>query len=345
MDAQMPFPTPRPSNERQRLDALYRYPLLDTGAEVEFDLLTDLAAELCDTPYAWIALVDSERVWYKSTYGFALSQSPRDDSICAWTLLEAQLLHLPDLAGDARTAALSCTVDAPYLRMYAGANLITEEGYRVGTLSVADTEPRELSTRQLQQLLKLARQAVALMSLRQRDRELAQALKQGEQLVREDALSGLYNRPALLEQLAHEHLLSSRFHAPMSLIMLNLDHFEHVNHTLGRTMGDVVIRGVGSILQEQVRRTDIAGRYGDEAFCLVLPNTDEAGAQRLAEALRGTIEATRFADAGREARITASFGLATGWAGKVEVEALLSNASAALERAKTQGRNRLEQAN
>ncbi|HEY9104506.1 sensor domain-containing diguanylate cyclase [Chitinimonas sp.] len=345
MDAQMPFPTPRPTNERQRLDALYRYPLLDTAAEAEFDQLTELAAELCDTPYGWIALVDAERVWYKATHGFTLAQSPRDDSICAWTIQEDLLLHLPDLTEDARTAALSSTVDAPYLRMYAGANLISAEGYRLGTLCVADTQARELSVRQQQQLIKLAGQVVVVMSLRQRERELEQALKQGQQLAREDALSGLYNQPALLEQLNHEHLLSSRFHAPISLIMLDLDHFEHVNHTLGRSMGDAVIRGMGSILQDQVRRTDIAGRYGDEAFCLVLPNTDEAGAARLAEALRGTIEATRFAEAGREARITASFGLTTSWAGREGVEALLHHANAALDQAKSQGRNRLVQFN
>ncbi|WP_460530365.1 sensor domain-containing diguanylate cyclase [Chitinimonas naiadis] len=337
----MPFPIPRPANELQRLDALHSYPLLDTAEEAEFDLLAELAAELCGAPFAFISLVDEERVWYKAAHGLDMTQSPRDDSYCSWAVLEDQILHVPDLSQDARTASISATVGSPEFRMYSGANLISNDGFRVGTLCVLDTKPRGLSERQQALLIRLAHQVVSLMELRKRDKELEAALLVSQRLAREDALSGLLNRRTLLELLDQEQQRSGRFNSPLSVVMVDLDHFKRVNDTLGHAMGDAVIRGVGKILREQIRMTDIAGRYGGEEFCLILPNTDSAGAARLAEALRGTIAATHFEDNDYNTRVTASFGISTGYAGAPDANELLRKADTALYQAKANGRDQV----
>ncbi|HSV54587.1 MAG TPA: sensor domain-containing diguanylate cyclase [Burkholderiaceae bacterium] len=337
-----PSPIPRPANEADRLAALAGYGLLDTAADADFDLLAEVAAELCGAPYAFVSLVDADRVWHKASFGAKVKQVPRDDDYCSWTVLEDRLLHIPDLAQDARTRALSHTVGPPGFRMYSGANLITSDGYRVGALCVLDTKPRTLGAHQLELLVRLARQVVALMELRQRDRELALALSAMQRLASEDGLTGLMNRRALIEALQREVERSRRMGSDLSVVMIDLDHFKAINDRHGHAMGDAVLRGVGSTLRSGIRAVDIAGRYGGEELCLVLPETHAAGAVTVAESLRVAIAAQPYEDVLHSVNVTASFGVAAfSKDGRNSAEQLLRAADEALYRAKTGGRNRV----
>lgn len=154
---------PRPANELNRLAALRRYQLLDTPAAADFDYLAKMAAVLCGTPYAFISLVDRDRVWYKAAFGCRLTQTERDADYCAWTILEEHSLYIADLCADARTAAMLLTVDAPRYRMYCGVNLISSDGHRIGTLCVLDVVTRQLSKEILGLLTLLAQQVMALI--------------------------------------------------------------------------------------------------------------------------------------------------------------------------------------
>ena len=112
---------PRPPDEERRLAALHRCLLLDTPAEDDFDFLTDLAAHICEAPCACLSLVDRDRVWIKSQIGMSAPSRPRDDDYCSWAVLEEEVLAIPDLASDPRTAKMSMTVGPPGYRMYTGA--------------------------------------------------------------------------------------------------------------------------------------------------------------------------------------------------------------------------------
>lgn len=332
---------PRPDDDDARVAALREYDLLDTAAEQDFDFLTELAATICGVPYAFVSLVDAQRVWYKSTYGNkAAVQSPRDDDYCSWSILEVSHLCIPDLTRDARTAGISLTTGAPFYKMYCGANLFSANGHCIGVLCVLDTKPGMLSARQVDLLERLSRQVMALIELRAKQTALAAALDRMEQLATHDELTGLLNRRALMALLQREVAHSRRLSTPLALLMIDLDHFKSINDTHGHAMGDSVLRGVGAILRERVRVSDSAGRYGGEEFCVVLPGANAQGACLLADELRIAIAGAAYAAAGAQVTATASFGVAAcAGAAVSDAEQLLHQADRALYQAKAAGRN------
>lgn len=156
---------PIPREEKGRIAALRRLAVLDTGHEHEFDEIAELAAELCDTPMAFISLVDSEREYFKAAVGSDLTESPRDISFCGHGILDDEPLVVADAREDPRFAA-NPQVTRNGLRFYAGVPLRTHDGYAIGMLCVKDTRPRTLSRRQLNALTILAHQVVAQLELR-----------------------------------------------------------------------------------------------------------------------------------------------------------------------------------
>ena len=174
--------------------------------------------------------------------------------------------------------------------------------------------------------------------------ELREKNAQLEDLSVTDALTGLANRRRLMTRLEEEVQRARRFRTPLSVVMIDIDHFKQVNDTHGHAMGDEVLRNIGTLLKAGVRATDLAARYGGEELTLVLPHTDAPGAFLVAEGLR-----QKFADLehhldGVSLNKTASMGVATR-DGQTEVpsaEELLKHADEALYRAKQGGRNRVE---
>ena len=334
---------PRPLHEAARLRALHAYQLLDTQADADFDLLTELAAELCGVPYAFVSLVDEDRVWYKSSFGKKVVQSPRDEDYCSWAILEEHELLLPDLLADARTATLPLTVRDTQYRMYCGVNLTTSDGLQVGVLCVMDTKPHTLTDRQLSLLRRLARQVISLMELRRTDRELKEALVNVSRLANEDDLTGLKNRRAWMDEAQQQLQLAKRLKTPLSVLVLDVDHFKKVNDTHGHPAGDAVLRGLGQLLSLCLRVTDIPGRLGGEEFAVLAPGTDAKGALQIAETLRNAIAQERIEDAGLSLQVTASIGVASMPAGlpDVDLDDLMRAADQALYSAKQNGRNRV----
>lgn len=334
---------PRPADEEQRLAALYSYKLLDTAAEDDFNLLTEIAAHVCQVPFAFVSLVDRDRVWFKSCFGINAKSRARDDDYCSWAILEDAVLVIPDLTSDPRTATISITIGPPRYRMYTGANLITSEGFRIGTLCVLDDHQHSLTEQQIQLLRRLARQVMALIELRANQIALAAALATTERLAMFDELTGLFNRRVLMERLHVEVERSRRFESPLTVLMLDIDHFKPINDAHGHAMGDAVLRNVGAIVRGKARQVDIAGRYGGEEFCILLPETPQAGGLTFAEALRGEIEQFIHALDEKSLSVTASIGLAALNPGdELDASALLKAADDALYRAKRNGRNQVE---
>jgi GAF domain-containing protein len=158
--------SPMPENELARLEALRRYRILDTAPEEAFDDITQVAAFVCGTPIALLVLVDHERQWFKATVGLEASETPRDVAFCSYTILQSELLVVPDARADARFADNLLVTSFPHIRFYAGAPLLTQEGLALGSLCVIDQTPREITAAQRKALAVLARQVSAQMELR-----------------------------------------------------------------------------------------------------------------------------------------------------------------------------------
>jgi len=157
-----------------------------------------------------------------------------------------------------------------------------------------------------------------------------------------DALTRIHNRRAFDERLVDELRRHQRYNHPMSLLMVDIDHFKDINDRFGHLVGDEVLREVGSILSGTLRSTDFTARYGGEEFVVILPQTTEEHSRILAERLRALIAEARFSHDGELFSITVSIGAATLQPGALtKRKELLEKADKALYRAKNLGRNQV----
>jgi len=161
-----------------------------------------------------------------------------------------------------------------------------------------------------------------------------------------DTLTGLYNRWYVIEKIDSEINRALRHGSPMSVLMLDLDHFKKVNDSFGHSVGDEVLKVVGQVLRESCRVYDVAGRYGGEEFCVVLPETRVGNTKAVAERIRSRLASTELPVGSSSITVTASIGVAgmdsVSDEGVVSAAALLDRADRALYSAKHHGRNRVE---
>lgn len=167
-----------------------------------------------------------------------------------------------------------------------------------------------------------------------------------EEISARDSLTGLYNRWFVMEKIESEMNRALRHGAPMSVLMLDLDHFKNVNDSFGHSAGDEVLKSVGQVLRESCRVYDVPGRYGGEEFCIVLPETRLGNTQNVAERIRARLAQTQLAVGGNSISVTASIGVAAlesvSNEGIVSAASLIERADRALYAAKSHGRNRVE---
>ena len=162
------------------------------------------------------------------------------------------------------------------------------------------------------------------------------------ELAQVDGLTGLANRRHLMERLKQERDRAERYHTSLSIIILDLDKFKSFNDTYGHLLGDELLKAFSSMVIDKIRSGDIAGRYGGEEFCVVLPNTSVKGAHAIAERIRKAMADIRIpvGDGQPPAGRTVSIGVAE-FAGDESVEKILNAADSALYRAKQDGRNKV----
>lgn len=174
--------------ETERLAALLGYGVLDTPRDAAFDEVVEVLSAICDAPIALIALIDSDRQWFKAKIGTAIPETPRELSFCAHAILEPGMLIVPDAQKDARFQDNPLVTGEPNLRFYAGALLETEDGLPLGTVCVLDYKPRELDERQKRALQLMARQVMRQLELGRMLEAEKQARQRAEDLAEQNAV-------------------------------------------------------------------------------------------------------------------------------------------------------------
>ena len=177
-----PIPAALPANESARLNALRRYGVLDTAMEQAFEDLTRLASFVCGTPISTVTFIDESRQWFKSHRGLEEEETPRDQAFCAHAILDKGVFVVPDATLDRRFSDNPLVTADPNIRFYAGAPLITHDGFALGTLCVIDRVPRTLSHDQTEALQALGRRTMAQLEMRKTLGDLYVAYKELQSL-------------------------------------------------------------------------------------------------------------------------------------------------------------------
>jgi diguanylate cyclase (GGDEF)-like protein len=223
----------------------------------------------------------------------------------------------------------------------------TEIADKVGGLTVGADEYLNKSFDDRELLARVA----SLLRIRQVIEDLYNRMADGEQSYQTlrqpaltDRLTGLYNRYYFAEELQRYFALAHRYLQPLSCILMDLDLFQDFNTRYGHPAGDDLLQNISSLIKQNVREVDMAARYGGEEFILLLPMIDGSGASALAERLRSQVEQQAWENPSiGKFHITISCGVASIPTQGIETaESLLTCVDKALQRAKSNGRNRVE---
>ena len=319
--------------------------LLDAVQRLQGDKSGEgLARALCETALdvsgargavliRWESEAETGEIHY-ATEGTGLrTPAPLDGSSVVAEVCRSGMLHvLEDARGAASGQALYGTTRV--IREPGSVAIIplTKDGRTLGALVLEAEEVDDLTPDDTRPLTVLG--AVVAGSL-----ELAWQFAEVDRRARTDALTGLWNRMHFGEQLTRVLAEADRYEHPVSLVLVDIDHFKKVNDTWGHEAGDTVLKHVARVLQDGVRVVDICVRYGGEEIALLLAQADSAHAVEVAERLRSRIAATPVRHGPAEIKVTASFGVAT-YPETVKVrDQLFPSADKALYIAKHDGRN------
>ncbi|QBZ98087.1 sensor histidine kinase [Flavobacterium sangjuense] len=204
-----------PLNEARRLRILEEYQILDSGQEDEYDDITKLASEICESPISTISLIDTNRQWFKSAHGLSDTETPRALSFCAHAINDVDMFVVEDARKDIRFHDSPLVTGDPNIVFYAGVPLIDKDGYALGTLCVIDSKTKKLNAFQEKALRTLSHQVLKLIELKKANfklttknnllKESYTELERFAQVVSHDIKSPLNNILGLTDLLKDEH--------------------------------------------------------------------------------------------------------------------------------------------
>jgi diguanylate cyclase (GGDEF)-like protein len=328
-----------------------------TRAELVEELLS-AAGELTGFDAAALLMVDEEQTRYRVVEGFGWPQEYRgrevalvENTWAGWILRGQDPLLIEDLAGqrgqlpllvlDEGSGRAQSLLAIPLkigrahdARRDSDRRLADSRVVLIGAFLLMG--PRGAFDAVARRVLGLlANQAAAtLRHIQLTEREKSQAAR--------DGLTGLYNRRAFEEHLAHALAAEDRrSQGRFVLLLLDIDHFKKLNDTYGHPAGDAALRNTARVIQRQIRSADVPARFGGEEFAVIMPATDEPGALRVAERVRRALEKDQIVFEGARIQVTASLGVACWPRDARDAAAVVAAADRALYAAKANGRNRV----
>jgi diguanylate cyclase len=174
------------------------------------------------------------------------------------------------------------------------------------------------------------------------EREKVELMRESKRMrhhAEHDGLTGLWNHRIIVERLHEEMNRSRRDRMPLSVVLIDIDHFKNINDSFGHTVGDLVLKEISGIFSRFLRVYDCVGRYGGEEFLLILPGCGMESALLRAEQLRLAVQSARIMNGETTLQVTASFGVASNFPSAYEAEAVIRTVDTALYQAKSAGRN------
>ncbi len=266
-----------PLNENARIDFIKSLNILDTPAEDRFNRITRIACQLLNVPISLVSIVDQKRQWFKSSEGLPVSETPREHAFCAHAILSDAPLIVEDATRDTRFCDNPLVTGAPNIRFYAGFPLTFAGDIRVGTLCAIDTEPRTLSAREMEIMVDLRAMVESEMKsvlLSETTLQLIQENSESERAVLIDPVTRLWNKDGVSQLLWREMDFAARNNHKTGLALVDIDKFARFAKDGGPSGGDAPLQFTGKKLLSCLRPYDVVGRWEEDAFMLILPNTD-----------------------------------------------------------------------
>ncbi|MFM9859139.1 sensor domain-containing diguanylate cyclase [Pseudoxanthobacter sp. M-2] len=322
-------PETNPAEAALRVQTLAALDILDTPPQESFDRITRLASGALGVPIALVSLVENSRQWFKSKKGIEVCETPIEHSFCAHAIQRDEVFVVSDAAVDERFLDNPLVVGSPGIRFYAGMPLKMADGVRIGTVCVIDSKPRELKEHEAQLLRDLASLAVHELELRR--------------AASSDPLTGAWNRRMLDLVATREFAAAERTRRPLSVAVLDIDHFKAINDRYGHDVGDVALVMFASKFREVMRADDWLFRVGGEEFATILAGDPADSAWEALDRFRAALAETDIPHPGGTFRMTVSGGVvqaADGQGRRIErLSRLLEQADSVLYRIKRDGRN------
>lgn len=315
------------SDETGRLRALKQLTVLDTPKEKPFEKIVTLVKQTLSVPMCAVSLIDKDRQWFKASRGLDVKETRRDISFCTYAIKGTEPFVVNDACADPMFKDNPMVTGGAKIRSYAGIPLTMSNGYNVGTLCAIDTVARQFTEAEIAILSNFARVIIDELELRQ--------------LASIDPLTGALTRRAWFAAANQEVERAIRHKRPVSFLLMDLDHFKSINDQFGHGAGDRVLKRFGSLVSNELRKSDCLGRYGGEEFVIVLPEANLSDARLLAERIGTAVRETKIAEIDHK-RWTVSIGVAERFSHETDVPKLLKRADVALYEAKAAGRDRVK---
>ena len=258
--------------ELERLRTLERSGLLDHPEDPALQRLVRLTATVMETPIALISLVDHDRQWFLAKHGLEAKETPRAISFCTHTIDSDSPMVVPDAQQDARFYNNPLVTAQPHIRFYAGCPLKGENGHRLGTLCVIDTNPRKISNSHLQ-LLEDLRDIV------NRELDVRQKLA-----LHDNGIAA--SKPLFCQVLERELRRAAQDQRPLSLIALSCDHHQEVCGALGVNHTLRWLDSICRICAEHTADADLIGLIDQQMIVVLLPGANREEALQAAVAMR-----------------------------------------------------------
>lgn len=339
---------PIPDNENERLHALTELNILDTPIQESFERITRLAKSLFKVPIVAFSLVDNERQWFKSIQGLDICETSREVSFCGHTICQDELLIVNDSVKDARFADNPLVTGEPHIRFYAGYPVRAADKYKIGSLCLIDTVPREFSPEELaglRDLVALIEAEIAANKINYYQFKLINELDRAKKSAQIDSVTRLWNRKSIEDLLMSRANLAVEQHEIFGVAIIDIDNFKNINDTYGHCAGDSVLQNVAKRLLTGYRDKDIVGRWGGEEFLAIISTDTVESLFEIADRSRKLIADEVFVYQDKQIPVTVTTGVAIfDWHKPEDTLSLVSRADKALYKGKHVGKNIVVQA-